>query len=446
MRAANLAFSIATLPLMLMAQCWPAPGAEIRSGDEVVIKADETIKDDLYVLGRQVTIDGTVEGDVVAFAQRVTVNGAVKGHIMAAGQTVILGGSSDGARVAGQAIKLDSKANLDGDLLAAGMSLECSKESSIVGDALFAGYQGLFAGQIGADLRGAMSNCRLAGTVGGDVDLKVGEKNSPPATTFGQQPPGVSLPSVTGGLAIADSAELEGDLTYRAPDEASIDSQAKVSGEVKHVLPEPTHKGAAAAAKPTIDSKALGRLKHVICVGLIGFLAILVFPRWSTERSDAIRTRPAASFVSGIAGIVAFFVLLFVLLFVIAIGALLLSAIRLNELVPLMVISGMVGYAALVVGFWLVFAFLAEALTGLAIGRSAMGNESLAARAGALIVGVLLIGIVLSVPYLGALLGLIVVIFGIGSICLWLIAPGAPQSFAIQAPIKAMSVPESMRH
>jgi len=441
MRAALLAFSIAMLPLMTVAQCLPAWGAEIRSGDEVIIKADETIKDDLYVFGRQVTIDGTVEGDVVAFAQQVTVNGTVKGHIMAAGQTVILGGSSDGARVAGQALKLDSKANLDGDLLAAGMSLECSKESSIVGDALFAGYQGLFAGQIGSDLRGAMSNCRLAGTVGGDVDLKVGEKNSPPATTFGQQPPGVSLPNVAGGLAIVESAELEGDLTYRAPNEASIDSKAKVGGEVKHLLPEPTTKGAAAPPKPTIASKAFGRLKHMICVGLVGLLGLVLFPRWSTEWADAIRTRPAASFVSGVVGVVAFFVLLFVLLVVIVIGALLLSAIRLNELVPMMLIGGMVGSAALIVGFWLVFAFLAEALAGLAIGRSAMNDESLGARAGALVVGVLLLGIVLSVPYLGAILGLIVVIFGIGSICLWLIAPPAPQSFAVAAPIKAVAVP-----
>src|SRR5262249_47514805 len=146
---------------------------------------------------------------------------------------------SDGARVAGQAVKLDSKAKLDGDLLAAGMSLECSQNSTIIGDALFAGYQGLFAGEIRTDLRGAMSNCRLAGTIGGDVNLKVGDKNSPPATTFGQQPPGISLPSVPGGLTVAESATLDGDLLYHSADEASIDPQAKVGGDITHLLPEP---------------------------------------------------------------------------------------------------------------------------------------------------------------------------------------------------------------
>ena len=110
-------------------------GAETRGGDRFVLKADETVNDDLYVFGQQITIDGTVEGDLVAFGQQITVNGAVKGDIIAAGQSVVLDGAAEGARIAGQVLKLGPKAKLEGDLLAAGFSLECEQGSSVGGDA-----------------------------------------------------------------------------------------------------------------------------------------------------------------------------------------------------------------------------------------------------------------------------------------------------------------------
>src|SRR5438067_454124 len=47
----------------------PTSGAEFRSGEEVVVAADETIKGDLYAFGRHITVDGTVEGDLVAFGE-----------------------------------------------------------------------------------------------------------------------------------------------------------------------------------------------------------------------------------------------------------------------------------------------------------------------------------------------------------------------------------------
>src|SRR5438067_4254586 len=81
-----------------------ASGAEFRAGDEVLIKADETISGDLYAFGKRVTVDGTVEGDLVAFGQDIIVNGTVKGHVMAASQTVLVAGTTGGVRVAGQVL------------------------------------------------------------------------------------------------------------------------------------------------------------------------------------------------------------------------------------------------------------------------------------------------------------------------------------------------------
>src|SRR4051812_36014831 len=88
--------------------------AEFRSGEDIVIKADETIDDDLYVFGRSIVIDGTVDGDVIAWAQEITINGSIKGSLIAAGQTIVLSGDAYNARLGGQVIKLGAKAKVEG--------------------------------------------------------------------------------------------------------------------------------------------------------------------------------------------------------------------------------------------------------------------------------------------------------------------------------------------
>jgi cytoskeletal protein CcmA (bactofilin family) len=438
-----LSLSIALLSA-LGGSFWKAHGAEIRSGEKVVIGKDEIIKDDLYVFGGQITIDGTVEGDVIAFGQQITVNGTVTGHVMAAGQTVVVTGESAGARIAGQVLKLGSKAKLDGDLLAAGLSLECEKESSVEGDALFAGYQALFSGKISDDLRGGMANCRLDGSIGGDVKVEVGnDKDTPPVSAFGPAPP-VAMPTVQGGLTIGESAVIEGDVTYESSLEATIDEKAMVNGEVEQVRPAPQAKKGAPPPPPQnpLFTKTISSLKHLACVAIVGLLVLLVFPRWSTAWADTIRTRPAASFVSGLVGLAAFIALLVLAVVVIIVAAILLAGIRLDELVPMVIIGGMVGYAAMIVGFWLLAAFLAEALTGLAVGRAAVRDDGIMARLAALILGIVLLGLLFSVPFLGGIVGFVVLTLGIGSICLWMFGQEPPQSFAPLAQGKPMLASE----
>jgi len=120
-----------------------------------------------------ITIDGTVDGDVVAGPRKSPSTETVKGSLMVGGQPSVLNGEAYSARIAAQVIKLGPKAKLDGDLLAGGQSLECVKESNVGGDVIFGGYQALLAGQIGDEVRGSMANCRLEGSVGGDVHLQV---------------------------------------------------------------------------------------------------------------------------------------------------------------------------------------------------------------------------------------------------------------------------------
>jgi hypothetical protein len=156
-------------------------------------------------------------------------HGTVKGDVMAAGRTVVLSGQAEGARIAGQVLKLGAKANLERDLVAAGFSLECERGSSVAGDALYAGYQAIFAGAIEDELKGGMANCQLAGTIGGNVELEIGgEQGDTPPNVFGPPLP-VAMPMAPGGLTILDTAEVRGNLNYVAPQEAKIDPKAALS-------------------------------------------------------------------------------------------------------------------------------------------------------------------------------------------------------------------------
>jgi hypothetical protein len=63
----------------------PAHAADIRTGERVVIAADEVIDDDLIVSAQFVEVNGTVTGDVVATGTVVVINGAVEGSVPGGG-------------------------------------------------------------------------------------------------------------------------------------------------------------------------------------------------------------------------------------------------------------------------------------------------------------------------------------------------------------------------
>lgn len=428
-------FSLVAALAAGIAPCFPADAAEVRGGEAVVVKAEETIADDLYVFGRQITIDGTVEGDLIAFGESITINGTVKGDIAAAGQAVLLTGPADDARIAGYVLKLGPKAKVDGDVLAAGFSLETEKDSTIAGDALFAGFQALLGGQIDKDLKGGVANCRLAGKIGGDVDLDVGgEPGQGPPPNFGPPPP-IPLPSVPGGLTVTDTAEVTGKLKYLSAHEAKIDPAAK-TGEVTHTRPAPAPAGQPAAPpqNPYIAA-GLSRLRHVAAVLIIGVAVALCLPRASTAWADNIRTRPGPSLLSGTIGLVAIAGIFVLAIFAIVLVATLAGVANLGDLMAFTIVGGIVGYSALVVLLWLFAAFLAEALTGLAVGRFAMASNSFPVRLLAMVLGVVVVALVLSIPYVGTLLGWVVFLMGLGGFCLWLVGVGGqPEAALVAAP------------
>src|SRR5689334_24413321 len=101
-------FSIFTLlAILTLAVATPVMAFEGRSGDDIVIKADEVINDDLYVTAQNFTLDGTVNGDVFVMGETITINGTVDGDLFAGGQTIVINGTVTGdVRIGGAALQL----------------------------------------------------------------------------------------------------------------------------------------------------------------------------------------------------------------------------------------------------------------------------------------------------------------------------------------------------
>jgi hypothetical protein len=353
---------------------------------------------------------------VIAFGEQITINGVVQGDVMAGGQTIVITGSAEDARIAGQVLKLTKTAKLDGDLVAAGFSLECEPGSTISRDVLFAGFQTLLAGKIDRDVRAGIVNARLAGEIGGRVDLEIGgNQGEAPPPQFGPPPP-IAFPKVPGGLSIADTAAIKGELSYLAAQAADVAEGATLPEKVEHRTPPP----AAAAAPPTILDHVVSRARHAASVVIVGLFFVLLFPRWTAEWTENIRTRPAACLAGGATGFAVIVGLFFLAILAIVLAAIFCGLTTLYDLLPLVIVGGIVSYLALIVFVWLLAAFLAEALGGLALGRSIVKGEHLPARLGALLLGVLIVVAVLSVPYLGGLVGFVLLLLAIGGIVLWL--------------------------
>jgi len=199
------------------------PAIEFRTDERLMIETDETIEDDLYVFGDEVTINGEVQGDVVAFARLLKMNGRVEGDLIAAAQAIVISGTvTDDARIAGQALKIDKGAAIGDDVIGAAFSMEAVATSAIGGDLVYAGYQAKLAGDIAGKTRAGIANCEISGHLGGDVDLGIGVDPAGSHAYTGGSPPPISIPSVPPGLTIRDVATLDGNLTFESPQEAEI--------------------------------------------------------------------------------------------------------------------------------------------------------------------------------------------------------------------------------
>ncbi|MEA3459188.1 MAG: hypothetical protein U9R11_00675, partial [Chloroflexota bacterium] len=366
---------------------------------------------DLVATGGEITINGTVEGDLIAAGGSITVNGTVQ----------------DDVRIAGGVLTIGPNAQIGDDVLAAGYSFDAASGSAIGGGLLIAGYQAKLAGDIQEDVNAATGALEIAGHIGGNVEVKVGE----PDPDFERMQPFFAMwmpaPMTAPGFRLGDEAVIEGELVYTSGAEAEVASGAKVSGGIVYQTPVPRPEEAEEVEEVTpaqvTPNWFLSQLRRLITLLVVGLLLLWIVPEPMREAAAALQAKPLPGLGWGIVVIIVVLAVIPMVPIGVIVLAIILGRLGLGGLVASVTGLGLLTDAAILVGFLITALYTTKVIFGFLAGRLLLERiqpKWAAGRVLPLVIGVVIFVILRAIPYLGWLIGLVVTLSGLGA--LWLIS------------------------
>jgi cytoskeletal protein CcmA (bactofilin family) len=329
-------------------------GGKLRTGDTVTVGADEAVDGDLYVIAGTVTVDGSVDGDLTAFGGQVQLNGTVSGDLLAAGGTVTIAGDVEGD-LRTSGGQVTLNGSVGEDVIAAGGQTTVQGGASIEGDLVVSGGQVTMGGAVAGNIEANAGTYSRTGTVGGTEHISQGDR---------------------GG---ADDDEAD-----------------------------------------DFADDALDAFRHFVVLLLIGAALLWLLPRVLGSAETALRERPAASLGFGVLAFLGYVVLLVIAIILIVLLAILFGVLQLGALVAIEIVAGLLAIFVVSFGFVVAVAFLADLVVGLGIARLMARNLEAGwwQRFGMLAAGVAVVVIVTSLPIVGGIAKLLVILFGLGALFL----------------------------
>ncbi|GAB4503793.1 MAG: hypothetical protein Fur0043_07850 [Anaerolineales bacterium] len=413
----------------------PAHAFEERSGEKIIIAADEVVEDDLYLFAAEVVVEGTVKGDLIAFGSQITVNGTIEGDLISAGQVVVINGVvKDDVRIAGAGLQVGENAQIDDDLLAAGASLEVKPGSVVGGDVVVGAAQALLAGNVKGDVLAGTGALELAGTFGGNVKAYVDQTeetaNEPSPNIYMQQNIPIALPSLAPGLTVKEGAKIAGDLEYSSTYDLQFPSGV-VGGKVNRVEPKvDEHAYTPPTPAQQVGKWALNLLRSIVTLVLFSLLLIWLAPLFLQMMAGKMQSHLWPSLGWGAIAWAAFFFAMLVILVVMIVGGMIFGTLTLGSISGVILWVGILALFALTVAFILATAYLTKIVVGTALGKWVLGRFSLDLaehKFWPTVIGVTIVALVvglfkfplLPLGFLGWLINFAVILFGLGALWLW---------------------------
>jgi len=348
-------------PVALAAQNDAGPRSKFRRGNDVVIEAGETVAHDLYIYADTVRVDGRIEGDLFVLARALTVTGTVTGGLFATSAEVSVDGSVEGSvRVLASSVTL--RGQVRKDLLAIAAELTLASPS-----------------RIGGDLMYAAADATLNGSVDGGVLGSTREPAPRPATLIAR------------------------DFSQGVPPEA-VPQREDVS------------EGGSSGGNGV--RRAIFRFLSII---LAGGLLLWLAARTSWRAAVLGERRPLRTLGAG--ALTLLFLVVALLGFALAVLDLLLAGDDVigRLLVIVMAAGALVGGSIVLFVLSVTVLFVANAITSLAIGRIILRRTpgTWGTRAFlAMLLGALVVTVLTALPFVGSLLNVITVVFGLGALVL----------------------------
>jgi cytoskeletal protein CcmA (bactofilin family) len=366
--------------LMVLSSCLLAALGEPATADENITPTEnkaafQADADNAYLAGFGLRPAGPVVGDLFAAGCPLSVDQPVGKDAVVAGCDIhVRGPVGEDLRAAGGQVTIDGK--VGGEAVVAGGKVTLTSGADIAGRAWLTGGKVNVAGKVGKDLKIYAGKVTIAGEVEGNTRVVAQE------------------------IEMLAGAKIKGTLTYTSRDEIKLDPKAQVLGKVTR---EPTPKGWRGEERWERRTRGFWPLWLVGLIGA-GTVFILLFPSFTKAAQANVGLAPWKSLALGTAVLFAgppLAVILLITVIGIPIALALLAA-----------------YAILLlIGYLTTANFIGERVAELV----RKGAEiTIGWRIGTLVVALVLLALVRMIPFVGGLIMLVALLFGLGALVLQL--------------------------
>jgi len=352
----------------------PAAAADIEhSKSTYTLAAGQVVKTDLIVAADRTVIDGDVDGDLIAWSRSIIVNGRVKGDVLGWGQSVTINGVVDGnVRAACETLTISGTVGKNAMAWSGDVNLD--HKGKIGGSATIGAGNGELNGSIGGDVLAFIGGLEIDGPIGGNVRVQAGT------------------------LSIGSGAVISGTTKYKGRKAAEVAVGAKLASPIEFT----EHKHGPDRASPRYYwHQAL----HWGASFVFGLVLLLIAPPFFYDVANACKKVGPTS----------------------GLGVLFLLATPVAAILVCITIVGIpVGIAALFL--YVIALYSAQVFVGSWLGERILGAAvGFGPALGRLALGLAIIRLLRLIPFLGALVAAIVLVWGLGALVLTLYRYMRPQ-------------------
>ncbi|RJR24323.1 hypothetical protein C4578_02980 [Candidatus Microgenomates bacterium] len=337
----------------------------------ITLPRDEIVNDDYFAAGQTVYISGTVNGDVYAAGGQVLVDGTVNGDLVAAGGVVNVSGKiGEDARIAGGQVIVSGQ--IGDDLSVAAGTLEIVNEATLSGNLVTGAGSVIIAAPVNGNVRAGAETINILDNISGNVE------------------------AATNNLRVVSGAVIAGDLTYYSENQANIEKQATVSGQIERRTSSRINVPQSQDVQNFFRrTTAVFRIISFLSSLLIGILLTYLFPRFVGETASLLGKSPWLSLGIGFLSVV-LFPFVFIILALTLVG------------LPL---------AFILLFVYLIILYLAKIFISYFIGSfvlQKLGKKT--ETVWVFVLGLAIYFILASIPFIGPLFSAFATLFGLGAL------------------------------
>ena len=396
-----------TLTLLLAFSITPAAqaGEFIEGKPDAVLGENEIVKDDLFIGGNDVLVAGFVEGDLFAFGENVVISGEVDGNVFTAGNTVTVSGVIDGAlMIAGYDLTLADGASIGRNVYFGGFSFQTMGDSLINRSIYGGGYQMILGGTVERDITAGLGALKMTGPVGGDVLVEIGEPTESSGADINDWFPGMPYVKVLDPGYVVDEDLVDGDLNIKVtPVDTDLDEKIQID------------------AGYFILQRLRRRTGEFIALMFVGMLALWLMRSTLLKAVDEVKSNAGMDTIWGILVYMLYLPVVFLLFSILLMLTIMVSLFTLGSLTGEMITISSFSFFGFLALFGMLAGLATKVVLGYLVGRwiiektSKISFENYWHHVGALAIGIFLYEAVRTIPFVGWLLMVVVVVIGTGA-------------------------------